>query len=327
MTVLLLVLNDDDIVKEATSKMSLHRLRDSLGTGLEPVLAYLRLVQRILVQVDRDMARVVEYTAAIPYFSLSWVLTLLSHDLVSLDVTARLFDFLLAHNPAMMSYVGCAIILMKKDDLAKLDPDSAQDPSMLHHALSKLPNFVIVKDDDKPVEQDNPKSSVPPKHENEALEDSMLSDPDVFLPSDNHDAKDREIETDDLRPRGQPVDIEELIARSLDLWNRHPMSDKSIDVASLLGPKSAVFTWPRSAESLLTDDEAAEIAKQGKDIVVVSEIPEPVVNRVRRRRGRRHTAATGTVLAVVGLAGVLLAFAYSDQVRDAISKSWKEYRR
>lgn len=47
--------------------------------------------------------------AALPYFSLSWVLTLMSHDLTSLDVISRLFDFLLAHNPAMISYLGVAV--------------------------------------------------------------------------------------------------------------------------------------------------------------------------------------------------------------------------
>ena len=47
--------------------------------------------------------------AELPYFSLSWMLTLMSHDLTSLSVITRLFDFLLAHNPAMISYVGAAV--------------------------------------------------------------------------------------------------------------------------------------------------------------------------------------------------------------------------
>lgn len=47
--------------------------------------------------------------AELPYFSLSWVLTLMSHDLTSISVIARLFDFLLAHNPAMVSYLGVAV--------------------------------------------------------------------------------------------------------------------------------------------------------------------------------------------------------------------------
>lgn len=67
----------------------------------------------------------------------------MSHDLDSLAVVSRLFDFLLAYNPAMMSYLGAAVILLKKEELAMLDDDAAEDPAMLHHTLSKMPNFVM----------------------------------------------------------------------------------------------------------------------------------------------------------------------------------------
>lgn len=33
----------------------------------------------------------------------------MSHDLTSISVIARLFDFLLAHNPAMVSYLGVTV--------------------------------------------------------------------------------------------------------------------------------------------------------------------------------------------------------------------------
>ena len=41
-SVLLLTLEDEDISLAAAERMSLHRLRDSMGSGLEPVLGYLR---------------------------------------------------------------------------------------------------------------------------------------------------------------------------------------------------------------------------------------------------------------------------------------------
>lgn len=41
-SVLLLTLEDEQISLEAAERMSLHRLRDSMGSGLEPVLGYLR---------------------------------------------------------------------------------------------------------------------------------------------------------------------------------------------------------------------------------------------------------------------------------------------
>jgi hypothetical protein len=42
-SVLLLTIDDDGTLLGAANKMSLHRLRDSMGVGLEPVLGYLRL--------------------------------------------------------------------------------------------------------------------------------------------------------------------------------------------------------------------------------------------------------------------------------------------
>ena len=44
MSILLLVLNDLELAKCCAEKMSLHRLRDSMGPGLDPVLGYLRWV-------------------------------------------------------------------------------------------------------------------------------------------------------------------------------------------------------------------------------------------------------------------------------------------
>lgn len=41
-SVLLLTLEDEELSLAAAKRMSLHRLRDSMGSGLEPVLGYLR---------------------------------------------------------------------------------------------------------------------------------------------------------------------------------------------------------------------------------------------------------------------------------------------
>jgi len=46
-----------------------------------------------------------------PFFALSWVLTWFSHDLESVAVVARLFDFLVAHNPVMVCYLVVAVRL------------------------------------------------------------------------------------------------------------------------------------------------------------------------------------------------------------------------
>lgn len=47
-----------------------------------------------------------------PFFALSWVLTWFSHDLESVAVVARLFDFLVAHSPVMVCYLVVAVRLL-----------------------------------------------------------------------------------------------------------------------------------------------------------------------------------------------------------------------
>lgn len=44
-----------------------------------------------------------------PFFALSWALTLFSHDLDSVATLARLFDFLLSHNPSMICHLVVAV--------------------------------------------------------------------------------------------------------------------------------------------------------------------------------------------------------------------------
>ncbi|BGP15937.1 hypothetical protein JCM10213_003632 [Rhodosporidiobolus nylandii] len=143
-SVLLLSLQDDELVTAVAERLSLHRIRDNMGAGLEPTLGYLKLVYRLVQRVDPELSSVINQAASMPFFALSWALTLFSHDLESVAVIARLFDFLLAHNPAMVVYLVVAILLTKKDDLlAVACRVGDDDPAIIHSALSQLPNIVL----------------------------------------------------------------------------------------------------------------------------------------------------------------------------------------
>lgn len=48
-------------------------------------------------------------TSPTPYFALSWMLTLFSHDINTLEPVQRIFDFLLSRNPAAVIYLGVAV--------------------------------------------------------------------------------------------------------------------------------------------------------------------------------------------------------------------------
>ncbi|KAL8292688.1 hypothetical protein RQP46_001300 [Phenoliferia psychrophenolica] len=193
-------MEDQELSLELSERMSLHRLRDYMGTGLEPVLGYLRLVHRILEKEDPHLSELVSMAAALPYFSLSWVLTLMSHDLTSLDVISRLFDFLLGHNPAMISYLGVAIILIKKEELALLDDD---DPAILHHTLSKLPAFAPSVTEASldptplsPTREGDDEDLMSTSHPSPSLSASYLTDSVVSLSSSSDAGEDDQRDTD-----------------------------------------------------------------------------------------------------------------------------------
>ncbi|BGP24340.1 GTPase-activating protein gyp10 [Rhodotorula toruloides] len=172
-SILLLVLDDDQLLLETAERLSLHQIRDSMGTGLEPTLGYLKLVHRVIGRVDPYLHRVVNHAASMPFFALSWALTLLSHDIESVAVLARFFDFLLAHNPAMICYLVVSILLTKKEDLVAIAASSENDPAMIHSALSQLPNIVLQH-----------LSHSPPPSPSPAPKQPAIDGPDDYLSED-----------------------------------------------------------------------------------------------------------------------------------------------
>ncbi|BGP47785.1 GTPase-activating protein gyp8 [Rhodotorula kratochvilovae] len=173
-SILLLTLEEDDLVIATAEQLSLHRIRDNMGSGLEPTLGYLRLVDRIVQHADSDLYRITNQAASMPFFALSWALTLFSHDLESVAVIARLFDFLLAHNPVMICYLVVAILLTKKDDLVAVASSCEDDPAMIHSALSQLPHIVL---------QHPPPPKAPPPAPSEADTEEDLMSSASFLGS------------------------------------------------------------------------------------------------------------------------------------------------
>lgn len=54
-------------------------------------------------------------TSPTPYFALSWMLTLFSHDINTLEPVQRIFDFLLSRNPAVVIYLGVAVSIVSPE--------------------------------------------------------------------------------------------------------------------------------------------------------------------------------------------------------------------
>lgn len=318
--------------------------------------------------------------AELPFFSLSWILTLMSHDLDSIAVVSRLFDFLLAFNPVIISYLGVAvsqvcnhaistltpirqIILHKKGELNDLEEDSATDPAILHHTLSRLPSIIDTSSSSLGEEPDSPtfhsrsvsaspsflsESLVSLPHSRsssfslsiDALEDSMLEDPDVtgpafFEPPPSTASSPSRSNSIASTSRHNPsVSLDDLITKTLELYDEFPLlGETGIGADEVMGSKSCIFTWALSAEGKLSDDAADEIARLGVDIIVPDVVPTkeemdanevvPDQRRSKKSKGKSEDLSigvgVGTVLAILGVGGVLLAV-YGGDLRASLQR-------
>lgn len=131
--VLLLVLGSQQAVP-AFARVSLFRIRDYMLPSLSPALKHLHLIPALLERADSKLRKHLAGTQ--PFFALAATLTLYAHDIQEYGQIARLYDFLLAHEPVVSIYLFGAIILSRKKELIDIPID---EPEMIHFTLSKLP--------------------------------------------------------------------------------------------------------------------------------------------------------------------------------------------
>ena len=132
--VLLLVLDDEEKASSAMVQISLFRIRDYMLPSLTPAMKHLRLIPEIIKRKDEGGKLGIRLSTIQPFFALASTLTLYAHDVEEYSDIARLFDFLLAHEPIVSIYLFAAIILSRKKELLDID-----DPDILHVTLAKLP--------------------------------------------------------------------------------------------------------------------------------------------------------------------------------------------
>ncbi|KZT24850.1 hypothetical protein NEOLEDRAFT_1134531 [Neolentinus lepideus HHB14362 ss-1] len=137
-TVLFLTL-PKDLHLTCAEKLSLHRLRDSMGSSLEPVLGQLRILQRLLRIADPQYSAVLDDNSPLPYFALSNLLTLFAHDIPTLPLIQHVFDYLLTRHPIASVYLAAAVLLSRKEEVMWLEQEGEE--GMVHSLLSSLPDI------------------------------------------------------------------------------------------------------------------------------------------------------------------------------------------
>ncbi|KAI0337377.1 hypothetical protein BDW22DRAFT_952635 [Trametopsis cervina] len=146
-------------------KLSLHRVRDSMGASLEPVVGL--VLQRLLSLADDAYASLLAENAPLPYFALSNLLTLFAHDMPTLPLIQHVFDYLLCRPPIMTVYLAAALILARKLEVERLQQEGEE--GMMHSLLSGLPDLF---DEDDPPRED--------------LQDAEDGDRDVLCSTSNN---------------------------------------------------------------------------------------------------------------------------------------------
>lgn len=131
--VLLLVLGDQ-LAPSAVARISLLRIRDYMLPSLTPSLRHLQIIPTLLELADPELGRRLSRTQ--PFFALAATLTLYAHDIQEYSDIARLYDFILSHEPVVAVYMFTAIVMSRREELLEIP---IEEPEMLHFTLSKLP--------------------------------------------------------------------------------------------------------------------------------------------------------------------------------------------
>lgn len=118
----------------SVESISMLRIRDFMLPSLSPALKHLQLLPGILQAADKHLAN--HLSLPHPNYALPSALTLYAHEIQEYSDIARLFDFLLAHEPIINIYLFAAIILSRRSQLLDIPSD---EHDMLFFTLQKLP--------------------------------------------------------------------------------------------------------------------------------------------------------------------------------------------
>ncbi|KIV97962.1 hypothetical protein PV10_01657 [Exophiala mesophila] len=131
--VLLLVLGKDS-ASRAVPRISLLRLRDYMLPTIAPARKHFELVSAVVRTADPELAH--HLSEAENSSALSATHSLFAHDVQDYGDIARLYDFLLAHEPIMSIYLFATITISRRSELLELESDQSD---MLTYMVAKLP--------------------------------------------------------------------------------------------------------------------------------------------------------------------------------------------
>ena len=130
--------------QRAVDRIALHVVRDAMAANLEPVLGQLKIVRNILRAADLPYALALERAfmpSQMVVVALSWILTLLTHEIAEVHSAQCILDHVFSHGPASILYMSAVLLLRHKEAVvdAAHGEVEAMDMAQLHHTLAKVP--------------------------------------------------------------------------------------------------------------------------------------------------------------------------------------------
>lgn len=118
----------------------LDKIIDShFSTFMQPTMneaqEFLALIPILLELHDNQLGKFFEIAEVGTIFALSWVITWFSHDIRNEDDVAEIFKFLQEQDPHFILYLCAEVVMLKRDELLKLEPEM----STVHHFLCQIP--------------------------------------------------------------------------------------------------------------------------------------------------------------------------------------------
>lgn len=131
-----------EAVVSAASRISLHVLRDVMTENMTPTMGHLKVMRNVVRLHDPTLSRRIELASALPYFALPWLLSLFAHD-VEVELSCRMFDYILLRGPMALLYVCAALVEhLGKGTTPEIDKEEGEDAAELHQRLSQLPSQI-----------------------------------------------------------------------------------------------------------------------------------------------------------------------------------------
>lgn len=116
--------------------LSLFFLRDFMLPTMASTIDHLKLLPYILKQADSSLNDLLQDVE--PFYALSSILTLFSHDIESFEDTCIIFDYIFASGSMVVPlYLYASMVMSRKEELVALETD---DCDILHSTLSNFPS-------------------------------------------------------------------------------------------------------------------------------------------------------------------------------------------